>query len=47
MVTPRQDIIEQMAQRGVPPADQPYVHADMAWNAVMRQLEQKDPSYRN
>ena len=47
IVTPRQDIIEQMAQRGVPPADQPYVHADMAWNAVMRQLEQKDPSYRD
>jgi ribulose-5-phosphate 4-epimerase/fuculose-1-phosphate aldolase len=46
-VTPRQDIIEQMAQRGVPPADQPYVHADMAWNAIMRQLEQKDPSYRD
>ena len=47
MVIPRQDIIDQMAQQGVPPADQPYLHADMAWNAVMRQLEQKDPSFRN
>ena len=47
MVIPRQDIIDQMAQQGVPPADQPYLHADMAWNAVMRQLEQKDPSYRD
>lgn len=47
IVTPRQEIIKQMALRGVPPADQPYVHADMAWNAIMRQLDQKDPSYRD
>jgi len=47
IVTPRQDIIDQMAQRGVPPVERPDHHADMAWNAVMRQLEQKDPSFRN
>jgi ribulose-5-phosphate 4-epimerase/fuculose-1-phosphate aldolase len=47
MVIPRQEFIDQMAQQGVPPADQPYLHADMAWNAVMRQLDQKDPSYRD
>jgi len=47
IVTPRPEIIDQMAKKGVPPAERPDHHADMAWQAVMRQLEQKDPSYRD
>jgi ribulose-5-phosphate 4-epimerase/fuculose-1-phosphate aldolase len=47
IVTPRPDIIEQMARKGVPPAERPDLHAEMAWKAVMRQLDQKDPSYRD
>ena len=47
IVTPQQDVIDRMAQQAVPPAEQPHHYVNMAWNAVMRQLDQKDPSYRN
>jgi ribulose-5-phosphate 4-epimerase/fuculose-1-phosphate aldolase len=46
IVFPGQDAIAQLAQEGLPPADQPHDYANMAWDAVIRLLDQKDPSYR-
>ena len=47
IVTPGQAVIDQQAREGNPPADQPHAHVNMAWEAVMRLLDQKDPSYRS
>jgi len=47
IVLPGEDAIDQLAQEGLPPADQPHDYADMAWEAVIRLLDQKDPSYRS
>ena len=47
IVTPRQSVIDQQAREGMPPMDRPHAHVDMAWDAVMRMLDQKDPSYRS
>ena len=47
IVIPNQDAIDQLAQEGLPPLDQPHSYAIMAWDAVIRLLDQKDPSYRN
>ena len=47
VVTPRQDAIDTMAKMGLSPTEPPYIHVNMAWEAVVRLLDQKDPSYRN
>ncbi|MCZ6669017.1 MAG: class II aldolase/adducin family protein [Gammaproteobacteria bacterium] len=46
-VTPREDMIDQFAQEGLPPADQPHEYVNMAWDAVIRLLDEKDSSYRD
>jgi ribulose-5-phosphate 4-epimerase/fuculose-1-phosphate aldolase len=47
IVTPRQDAIDTMAKMGLSPTEQPYIPVNMAWEAVVRLLDQKDPSYRS
>jgi ribulose-5-phosphate 4-epimerase/fuculose-1-phosphate aldolase len=47
IVTPRQSVVDQQAREGMPPMDRPHAHVNMAWDAVMRMLDQKDPSYRS
>jgi ribulose-5-phosphate 4-epimerase/fuculose-1-phosphate aldolase len=46
-VTPDMSAIDELATLGMPPADKPFEHAEMAWDAVVRQLEAKDSSFRN
>ena len=45
-VTPAHEIVDELAQGGKP-ATQTQEHVELAWNAVIRLLDQKDPSFRN
>ena len=45
-VIPDADVIQQLNDYGMPPADAPADFVHMAWDAVVRQMDQKDPSYR-
>ncbi len=47
MVMPEQDAIDRLAEEGQPPVDGPGGHVVMTWQAVLRQLDAKDPSFRN
>jgi len=40
-------VIDQFAREGLPPADQPHTHVNITWDAVLRLLDEKDPSYRS
>lgn len=46
-VFPDAEVIDQFAREGLPPADGPHRHATLAWEAVLRLLEDKDPSFRD
>jgi len=39
-------VIDEQAREGLPPADAPHRHAILAWDAVLRLLDEKDPSFR-
>ena len=47
IVTPAAEIVDTMARMGKARADENPDHVDMAWDAVIRLLEEKDPSYKN
>ena len=47
IVTPRQDAIDTMATHGLCPDKPPCIQVNMAWEAVVRLLDEKDPSYRS
>ena len=46
-VTPAAEIVDQLAREGRERATSNLEHVDLAWNAVLRLLDQKDPSFRN
>jgi ribulose-5-phosphate 4-epimerase/fuculose-1-phosphate aldolase len=45
-VIPDADVIDEQAREGLPPADAPARHSILAWEAVLRLLDAKDPSFR-
>lgn len=45
-VVPENEVVEAMQQYGMPPKDAPAKHVGMAWEAVRRLMDSKDPSYR-
>jgi ribulose-5-phosphate 4-epimerase/fuculose-1-phosphate aldolase len=47
IVTPQQDVVDAMASYGLSPEKPPHIHVNMAWEAVVRLLDEKDPSYRS
>ena len=47
IVTPATEIVDKMASKGKACADEFPDHINMAWDAVIRLLEDKDPSYKN
>ena len=47
IVTPASGIVDELASEGKARASEPTDHVNMAWDAVLRLLEAKDPSYRN
>jgi ribulose-5-phosphate 4-epimerase/fuculose-1-phosphate aldolase len=47
IVTPASGIVDELASEGKARASEPPDHVNMAWDAVLRLLEAKDPSYRN
>jgi len=46
-VTPAAEIVEELARDGRQRATTNLQHVDFAWNAVLRLLDDKDPSFRN
>jgi len=46
-VTPAAEIVDELASDGKARATETPDHVNMAWNAVLRLLDDKDPSYRN
>ena len=47
IVTPADEIVDELASDGKARANETSAHVDMAWDAVIRLLDSKDPSYRN
>jgi len=47
IVIPAAEVVDEMARKGKLPADEFPDHINMAWDAVLRLLDDKDPSYRN
>jgi ribulose-5-phosphate 4-epimerase/fuculose-1-phosphate aldolase len=47
IVTPAPEVVDELAHDGKACATETQEHVDLAWNAVIRLLDQKDPSYRN
>jgi len=47
IVTPAADVIDELAREGRARANETPEHVDMAWDAVLRLLDNKDSSYRN
>jgi ribulose-5-phosphate 4-epimerase/fuculose-1-phosphate aldolase len=47
IVTPATGIVDELASEGKARASEPPDHVNMAWDAVLRLLEEKDPSYKN
>ncbi len=47
IVTPAAEVVDELARDGMARATGTHVHVNLAWNAVIRLLDQKDPSYRN
>ncbi len=47
MNLPRAEIVDQLAEEGMARASGVHEYVDMAWQAVVRLLDQKDPSFRN
>ncbi len=46
-VTPDPAVVDKLARKGRKRDTGPTDHVEMAWNAVLRLLDQKDPSFRN
>ena len=46
-VVPDAAVIDEQAREGLPPADGPHRHSTLAWEAVLRLLDDKDPSFRD
>lgn len=46
-VTPAADVVDELARDGRQRATSNLDHVDMAWNAVLRLLDQQDSSFRN
>lgn len=46
-VTPAAEVVDQLAREGRERATTNLEHVDLAWSAVLRLLDQKDPSFRN
>lgn len=46
-VTPKEEAIQAISDYGMPPADGPSSFAEMSWNAVVRLMDSKDPTYRS
>jgi len=46
-VTPAAEVVDELARDGRQRATSNLVHVDMAWNAVLRLLDQKDSSFRS
>lgn len=47
MVTPPQDVVEKLAEYGEPLKERPGNFVDLSWQAVIRMLDQQDPSFRD
>jgi ribulose-5-phosphate 4-epimerase/fuculose-1-phosphate aldolase len=47
IVTPAPGVVDELAQLGKARATEKHEHVELAWNAVIRLLDQKDPSYKN
>ena len=47
MVIPEQSVLKELGDFGVPGEDGPEDYIHMAWDAVVRMLDQKDDSYRS
>ena len=47
VITPSPSAIKKLGEYGNPPADGPADFVKMAWQAVIRMLDEKDPGYRN
>ena len=46
-VVPDAEVIDGLAREGRPPADGPHRHSILAWDAVLRLLDEKDQTYRD
>ncbi len=46
-VTPAPEIVDELAREGKERATESVDHVDLAWSAVLRMLDAKDPSYRD
>jgi hypothetical protein len=46
-VTPAPEVVDEMAYYGRQGVVEIPDHIDLTWSAVLRLLDQKDPSYRN
>jgi ribulose-5-phosphate 4-epimerase/fuculose-1-phosphate aldolase len=46
-VVPDDDVIRQLSDYGIPPRQGPASFVNMSWDAVVRLMDQKDPSYRS
>ncbi len=47
IVVPDEDVIRQLNGYGIPPENGPADFVNMAWDSVVRLMDQKDASYRN
>ena len=47
IVTPAPEVVDELASDGKARLSENRAHLDLTWNAVIRQLDLKDPSYRN
>jgi len=47
IVTPASEIVDELATEGKARTSETPDHVNMAWDAVLRLLEEKDPSYKN
>jgi ribulose-5-phosphate 4-epimerase/fuculose-1-phosphate aldolase len=47
IVTPAEAVVDELARDGKVRATENLEHVDLAWNAVIRLLDAKDPSYQN
>ena len=45
-VTPKEEALPKLAEFGRPPADQPIIHGERAWPALIRMLEAREDSYK-
>jgi len=46
-IVPDEPVIQELREFGLPPADAPHDFVNMSWDAVVRLMDSKDPSYRD